>query len=128
MKFLKKIKIATLVAFVYLMGIISAQATSENCECGEPENMWFRLTTEDGIQKLVELDMNMGQSWSDPQYIYILVKDAVTEEGVVIVFPNGDTWVSETKQDPFYNALENEFKSLEEYFKTKNSTQIEKKQ
>ena len=49
MKFLKKIKIATLVAFVYLMGIISAQATSENCECGEPENMWFRLTTEDGI-------------------------------------------------------------------------------
>ena len=127
MKFLKKIKIATLVAFVYLMGIISAQATSENCECGEPENMWFRLTTEDGIQKLVELDMNKGQSWSDPQYIYILVKDAVTGEGVVIVFPNGDSWVSETKQDPFYNALENEFKSLEEYFKTRNSTQIEKK-
>ncbi len=128
MEFVKKIKIATLLAFIYLMGIISAQATSENCECGEPENVWFRLTTEDGIQKLVELDMNMGQSWSDPQYIYILVKDAVTEEGVVIVFPNGDTWVSETKQDPFYNALENEFKSLEEYFKTKNSTQIEKKQ
>ena len=128
MEFLKKIKIATLLAFIYLMGIISAQATSENCECGEPENMWFRLTTEDGIQKLVELDMNKGQSWSDPQYIYILVKDAVTEEGVVIVFPNGDSWVSETKQDPFYNALENEFKNLEEYFKTKNSTQIEKKQ
>lgn len=128
MEFVNKIKIATLLAFIYLMGIISAQATSENCECGEPENVWFRLTTEDGIQKLVELDMNMGQSWSDPQYIYILVKDAVTEEGVVIVFPNGDSWVSETKQDPFYNALENEFKSLEEYFKTKNSTQIEKKQ
>ena len=128
MEFVNKIKIATLLAFIYLMGIISAQATSENCECGEPENVWFRLTTEDGIQKLVELDMNMGQSWSDPQYIYILVKDAVTEEGVVIVFPNGDSWVSETKQDPFYNALENEFKNLEEYFKTKNSTQIEKKQ
>ena len=44
------------------MGIISAQATSENCECGEPENMWFRLTTEDGIQKLVELDMKNQQS------------------------------------------------------------------
>ena len=127
MEFVNKIKIATLLAFIYLMGIISAQATSENCECGEPENMWFRLTTEDGIQKLVELDMNKGQSWSDPQYIYILVKDAVTGEGVVIVFPNGDSWVSETKQDPFYNALENEFKSLEEYFKTRNSTQIEKK-
>ena len=128
MKFLKKIKIATLLAFIYLMGIISAQATSENCECGEPENVWYRLTTENGIQGLVQIDMNKGQSWSDPQYIYILVKDVATGEGMVIVFPNGGDWVSETKQDPFYNALENEFKSLEEYFKTKNSTQIEKKQ
>ena len=78
MKFLKKIKIATLLAFIYLMGIISAQATSENCECGEPENIWFRLTTENGVQRLVGLDMSKGQSWADPQYIYILLKDIAT--------------------------------------------------
>ena len=130
MEFLKKIKIATLLAFIYLMGIISAQATSENCECGEPENIWFRLTTENGIQSLVGLDMNRGQSWSDPQYIYILIKDVSTKEGVVIVFPNGGDWVAETKQDPFYNALEEEFKSLEEYLKYNQSkgTEIKKKQ
>ena len=128
MEFLTKIKIATLTAFIYLMGIISAQATSENCECGEPENIWFRLTTENGVQNLVGLDMSKGQSWSDKQYIYLLMKDINTGEGVVIVFPNGDSWVSETKQDPFYNALEEEFKSLEEYLKSKGSTQIEKKQ
>ena len=130
MKFLKKIKIATLLAFIYLMGIISAQATSENCECGEPENIWFRLTTENGIQSLVGLDMNRGQSWSDPQYIYILIKDVSTKEGVVIVFPNGGDWVAETKQDPFYNALEEEFKSLEEYLKATQGqgTEIKKKQ
>ena len=126
MEFLTKIKIATLTAFIYLMGIISAQATSENCECGEPENIWFRLTTENGVQNLVGLDMSKGQSWSDPQYIYLLMKDINTGEGVVIVFPNGDSWVSEAKQDPFYNALEKEFNSLEEYLKSKGSTQIQK--
>ena len=130
MKFLKKIKIATLLAFIYLMGIISAQATSENCECGEPENIWFRLTTENGVQRLVGLDMSKGQSWADPQYIYILLKDIATGEGVVVVFPNGGDWVSETKQDPFYNALEQEFKSLEEYLKATQGqgTEIKKKQ
>ena len=79
-----------------------------------------------GIQNLVGLDMSKGQSWSDPQYIYILIRDINTGEGVVIVFPNGDTWVAETKQDPFYNALEKEFNSLEEYLKSKGSTQIQK--
>ena len=126
MKLLNKIKIATLAMFIYLVGIISAQATSENCECGEPENIWFRLTTENGVQKLVGLDMSRGQSWSDPQYIYLLMRDINTGEGVVIVFPNGDSWVSEAKQDPFYNALEKEFNSLEEYLKSKGSTQIQK--
>ena len=48
MEFLSTIKKATLVAFIYLMGIISAQATSENCECGEPENVWFKISSEDG--------------------------------------------------------------------------------
>tara|TARA_R100000008_G_C3428899_1_gene88626 strand:- start:61 stop:453 length:393 start_codon:yes stop_codon:yes gene_type:complete len=130
MKFLKKIKIATLFSFIYLMGIISAQATAKDCECGEPENIWFRLTTENGVQRLVGLDMNRGQSWADPQYIYILIKDVSTEEGVVIIFPNGGDWVAETKQDPFYNALEKEFKDLEEYLKYNQGkgTEIKKKQ
>ena len=127
MKFLKKIKIATLLAFIYLMGIISAQATSENCECGEPENVWFKISSEDGYgQKVVQLDMTRGQSFSDGMYIYLVVQDIKTKELVYIVFPNGGDWVSETKQDPFYNALEKEFNSLEEYLKSKGSTQIEK--
>ena len=126
MEFLSTIKKATLVVFIYLMGIISAQATSENCECGEPENMWFKLQTENGRQKVVQLDMSKGQSFADPHYIYLLVQDMDTKEIIYIVFPNGGDWVSETKQDPFYNALEKEFNSLEEYLKSKGSTQIQK--
>ena len=127
MKFLNKIKIATLAAFIYLMGIISAQATSENCECGEPENVWFKISSEDGYgQKIVQLDMTRGQSFSDGMYIYIVVQDIETKELVYIVFPNGGDWTAEVK-DPMLDALEKEFNSLEEYLKLKgNGTQIQK--
>ena len=127
MEFLKKIKIATLFAFIYLMGIISAQATSENCECGEPENVWFKISSEDGYgQKVVQLDMTRGQSFSDQMYIYLVVQDIETKELVYIVFPNGGDWTAEVK-DPMLDALEKEFNSLEEYLKLKgNGTQIQK--
>ena len=126
MEFLSTIKKATLVAFIYLMGIISAQATSENCECGEPENMWFKLQTENGRQKVVQIDMSKGQSFADPQYIYLLVQDIETKEIIYIVFPNGGDWTAETK-DPMLQALEKEFNSLEEYLKSKgDGTQIQK--
>ena len=127
MEFLKKVKIATLLAFIYLMGIISAQATSENCECGEPENVWFKISSGDGYgQKVVQLDMTRGQSFSDGMYIYIVVQDIETKELVYIVFPNGGDWTAEVK-DPMLDALEKEFNSLEEYLKLKgNGTQIQK--
>ena len=83
MEFLSTIKKATLVAFIYLMGIISAQATSENCECGEPENVWFKISSEDGYgQKVVQLDMTRGQSFSDGMYIYIIVQDIETKDSL----------------------------------------------
>ena len=130
MEFLSTIKKATLVAFIYLMGIISAQATSENCECGEPENVWFKISSEDGYgQKIVQLDMTRGQSFSDGMYIYLVVQDIETKELVYIVFPNGGDWTAEVK-DPMLDALEKEFKSLEEYLKYNQGkgTEIKKKQ
>ena len=125
MEFLSTIKKATLVAFIYLMGIISAQATSENCECGEPENVWFKLSTENGIQRVVQLDMTKGKSFTDEMHIYLVVQDIETKDLIYIVFPNGGDWTAEVR-DPMLDALEQEFKSLEEYLKSKGSTQIQK--
>tara|TARA_B100001123_G_C14931175_1_gene875831 strand:+ start:187 stop:576 length:390 start_codon:yes stop_codon:yes gene_type:complete len=129
MEFLSTIKKATLVAFIYLMGIISAQATSENCECGEPENVWFKLSTENGIQRVVQLDMTKGKSFTDEMHIYLVVQDIETKELIYIVFPNGGEWVAEEK-DPMLEALEKEFKDLEEYLKATQSKrrEIKKKQ
>ena len=120
------LKKTTKVLFIFLLGIISAQVTSENNECGEPENVWFKISREDGYgQKVVQLDMTRGQSFSDGMYIYIVVQDIETKELVYIVFPNGGDWTAEVK-DPMLDALEKEFNSLEEYLKSKGSTQIQK--
>jgi len=130
MKYLNVLKKATKVLFIFYLGIISAQATSENCECGEPENVWFKITSETGEQKVVKLDMTRGQSFSDQMYIYLVVQDTETKELIYVVFPNGGDWTAELRKDPFLDALEQEFKSLEEYLKATQGqgTEIKKKQ
>ena len=71
--------------------------------------------------------MSKGQSFSDGMYIYLIVQDIEKKELIYIVFPNGGDWTAETK-DPFLDALEKEFNSLEEYLKSKgDGTQIQKK-
>ena len=73
--------------------------------------------------------MSKGQSFADPQYIYLIVQDINTKELIYIVFPNGGEWVAEEK-DPMLEALEKEFKDLEEYLKATQSKrrEIKKKQ
>ena len=129
MKYLNKLKLTTKLLFIFLLGIISAQVTAPNCECGEPENIWFKISSETGEYKVVQLDMTKGKSFSDPEYIYIVVQDIETLELVYVVFPNGGDWTAEVR-DPFLDALEQEFKSLEDYLRATQGlgTEIKKKQ
>ena len=120
---LKKTTIGLLLIYT---GIVFSQVTTPDCECGEPENVWFKLSTENGVQKVVQLDMTKGQAFTDQQYIYLLVQDIETKDLIYIVFPNGGDWTAEVK-DPMLQALEKEFNSLEEYLKSKgDGTQIQK--
>ena len=129
MKYLNKLKTVTKVLFIFLLGIISAQVTAPDCECGEPVNVWYKVSTfEPDRGKIVRLDMRKGQAFTDHQYIYISVKDLDTGELVYIAFPNGGDWVAEPEKDEFLDAMEEEFKSLEEYLRSKQGTEIKKKQ
>ena len=106
--------------------MVFSQVTTPDCECGEPENIWFKLSTENGVQKVVQLDMTKGKSFTDEMHIYLVVQDIETKELIYIVFPNGGDWTAEIK-DPMLQALEKEFNSLEEYLKSKgDGTQIQK--
>jgi len=129
MKYLNKLKFTTKVLFIFLLGIISAQVTTPDCDCGEPVNVWYKVSTfEPDRGKIVRLDMRKGQAFTDHQYIYISVKDLDTGELVYIAFPNGGDWVAEPKKDEFLDALDEEFKNLEEYLRSKQGTEIKKKQ
>ena len=129
MKYLNKLKTVTKVLFIFLLGIISAQVTAPDCECGEPVNVWYKVSTfEPDNGKVVRLDMSKGKAFSDHQFIYISVKDLDTGDIIYIAFPNGGDWVAETKKDPFLEALDEEFKNLEDYLRSKGSEEIKKKQ
>ena len=129
MKYLNRLKLTTKLLFIFLLGIISAQVTAPNCECGEPENIWFKISSETGEYKVVQLDMTKGKSFSDSEYIYIVVQDIETLEMIYVVFPNGGDWTAEVR-DPFLDALEQEFKSLEDYLRATQGrgSEIKKKQ
>ena len=84
MKYLNKLKTITKVLFIFLLGIISAQVTAPVCECGEPVNVWYKVSTfEPDNGKVVRLDMSKGKAFSDHQFIYIAVKDLDTNETLI---------------------------------------------
>ena len=129
MKFLKVLKKTTKVLFIFLLGIISAQVTAPDCECGEPVNVWYKVSTfEPDKGKIVRLDMSKGKTFTDHQFVYIAVQDLDTKDIIYIMFPKNGDWVSEEPKDPFLDALDEEFKNLEEYLRSKQGTEIKKKQ
>jgi len=129
MKYLNKLKFTTKVLFIFLLGIISAQVTATDCECGEPVNVWYKVSTfEPDKGKVVRLDMSKGKTFTDHQYVYIAVKDLDTDDVIYIMFPKNGDWVSEAPKDEFLDALDEEFKNLEDYLRSKASEEIKKKQ
>jgi hypothetical protein len=131
MKYLNKLKTVTKILFVFLLGIISAQVTAPDCECGEPVNVWYKVSSfEPDKGKIVRLDMSKGKTFTDHQYVYIAVKDLDNGDVVYIMFPKNGDWVSEEPKDkdPFLEALDEEFKNLEDYLRSKESQEIKKKQ
>ncbi len=116
--------------YILLVTIFLTSCSTQECDCGEPVNVWYKVSTDSiSLGQVIKLDMTAGQSFSDANYIYIIVRDLENGENVVIAFPNGGDWVAQT-QDPFLDALDKEFKDLEDYLRaTKDkSSEIKKKQ
>jgi hypothetical protein len=121
------LKKSTIGLLLFYIGLVFSQVTTPECVCEDPVNIWYKLSTEGGIQHIVELDMNQGRSFSDGPYIILELADRKTGEIIFVAFPNGGNWTSEQPQDPFLDVLEKEFKSLEDYLRKKQGTEIKKK-
>ena len=90
-------------------------------------NVWRKVSADDmNPGEIVALDMSRGYSFSDYQYIYIVVNPVDSEEQVIIAFPNGGYWTA-PEPDPFLQALQEEFDSLEDYLRNQKSNEIKKK-
>ena len=115
----------TLMATI-MVSLLFTVGCSQECECEEPSNIWFRVSNEEGQNygKTIQLDMTKGMADTDGIYLYLFVKD-VNGEGIVVMFPFG-YWETEViKKDPFLEELEKEFKDLEDYLKRNKGKGIE---
>ena len=122
-------KKSTIGLLLFYIGLVFSQVTTPECVCEDPTNIWYKVSTsEHDYGKVVRLDMTKGQAFSDQMFIYIAVKDLDTGDIIWIGFPNGGDWVSEGPKDPFLEALDEEFKNLEDYLRAKQGTEIKKKQ
>ena len=123
------LKKSTIGLLLFYVGLVFSQATTPECVCEDPTNIWYKVSTfKEDKGKIIKLDMRTGQSFSDHQYIYLVVKTIDTGEITYIAFPNGGDWIAPKPKDPFLDALDEEFKNLEEYLRSKQGTEIKKKQ
>ena len=124
------LKKSTIGLLLFYVGMVFSQVTTPECPvCEEPVNIWYKVSTaEHDRGKIVRLDMTKGKAFSDQMFIYIQVRDLDTGDMIYIGFPNGGDWVSEPAKDPFLEALDEEFKNLEDYLRSKDSQEIKKKQ
>ena len=123
------LKKSTIGLLLFYVGLVFSQVTTPECVCEDPTNIWYKVSTfAEDRGKVIKLDMRTGQSFSDHQYIYLVVKTIDTGEITYIAFPNGGDWIAPTPKDAFLDALDEEFKNLEEYLRSIQGTEIKKKQ
>ena len=123
------LKKSTIGLLLFYVGLVFSQVTTPECVCEDPTNIWYKVSTfAEDKGKVIKLDMRTGQSFSDHQYIYLVVKTIDTGEITYIAFPNGGDWIAPKPKDPFLDALDEEFKNLEEYLRSIQGTEIKKKQ
>ena len=101
-----------LITLVTLIGFILPQ------ECEEPENVWFKVSTnpEHMYGKLMHIDMGAGYALVDEFGIYLIVLEKNTGEEIVIMFPFGYWEVGEVEKNIPKQKKEKEF-DLDEYLK-----------
>ena len=98
-----------------IIGFVFPQ--ERECECEEPENIWFKVSNnpEHMYNKLMTLDMSNGYVTTDGFFVYLIVFEKITKEEIVITFPIGHWQVGKVVPKKEENKKE-EF-DLDEYLK-----------
>ena len=103
------ITLITIISFIF----------PQECECEEPENIWFKVSSnpEHIYGKLMHIDMSSGFATTDGLFIYLIVYEKSTKEEIVISFPIGQWTVEKiNKNIPKKEKQKEEF-DLDKYLK-----------
>ena len=130
------LKKSTIGLLLFYIGLVFSQVTTPECPvcevCEAPmSNVWYKVSTgKDGIQQTIKLDMQNGISYSEGPYYVLELRDMDNGEIIFVAFPTFGPWESEKpkEKDPFLEALDEEFKNLEDYLRSQGSMEIKKKQ
>ena len=128
------LKKSTIGLLLFYIGLVFSQVTTPECPvcevCEAPmSNVWYKLSTDEyGVQRTVKLDMKYGVSYSEGPYYILELIDIDNGEIIYVAFPIVGPWESEKlkPKDPFLEALDEEFKNLEDYLRAKQGTEIKK--
>ena len=128
------LKKSTIGLLLFYIGLVFSQVTTPECPvcevCEVPmNNVWYKLSTDEyGVQRTIKLDMQNGVSYSEGPYYVLELKDAENGDIIFVAFPKFGGWESEKPKpkDPFLEALDEEFKNLEDYLRAKQGTEIKK--
>ena len=128
------LKKSTIGLLLFYIGLVFSQVTTPECPvcevCEEPmNNVWYKLSTDEyGVQRTDKLDMQNGVSYSDGPYYILELRDVENGDVIFVAFPTIGPWESETpkEKDPFLEALDEEFKNLEDYLRAKQGIEIKK--
>ena len=124
------LKKSTIGLLLFYIGLVFSQVTTPECVCEAPmSNVWYKLSTDEyGVQHTIKLDMQRGKSYSDGPYYVLELRDVENGDMIFVAFPIIGPWESEIPKDkdPFLEALDEEFKNLEDYLRAKQGTEIKK--
>ena len=80
-------------------------------------NVWYKVSSDElNPGEVVALDMSRGYTECVGPYIYLMVKEVGSEDGIVVVFPNNGTWRA-GDVDTTSIEIQKEFGKLEEYLR-----------
>ena len=128
------LKKSTIGLLLFYIGLVFSQVTTPECPvcevCEAPmSNVWYKLSTDEyGVQHTIKLDMQVGVSYSEGPYYVLELRDVENGDVIFVAFPRNGIWESEKPKptDPFLEALDEEFKNLEDYLRAKQGTEIKK--
>ena len=105
---------------------LSCPAYSKDTQTTEI-NVWRKVSTDElNPGEIVSLDMSKGYASCEGPHIVMVVRIVGSEEEVIIVFPNGGYWTA-PQPDPFLQEMQKEFDNLEEYLRSREGKEIEKR-